>query len=354
MNILFLTKYGDLSASSRLRAFQYQAKIDKSKYTVDIQSLFDNKYLFTRFKSSRILIINRAIYGFLKRLFFLLKVRQYDILIIHLELFPYIPPIFEYLLFKTSKKIYFDYDDAIFHSYDKSNNKLVRFFLANKIKFLMKTADGVICCNKYIENYAIRSGAKRTLRLPTVIDLSNYVLNPKHQNSNSFFTIGWIGSPSTTKYLDIVKEPIARLAEFYPITLYLVGSDVNRSVTIKNVKIKHAVWSEINEQKALKEFDIGIMPLYDNFWDKGKCAFKLIQYMGSFVPVVASGVGMNVDIVGKGGFIVNNSSEWFDAIKILFDDISMREKMGQFGRETIENGYTIKTALPALIDFIDY
>ncbi len=353
MKILFLTKYSDLSASSRLRAFQYKSRIDKTEHSVDVQSLFDNKYLLMRFKSPNILNIHRIIYSFIKRFIFLLKVYRYDVLVIHLELFPYFPPVFEYLLSKTNKKIYYDYDDAIFHVYDKSNSDLVRFFLANKIKFLMRIADGVICCNDYIRKYAIESGAKRTLISPTVINLDNYILTPRKCENKHSFTIGWIGSPSTTKYLDIVKDSIARLSEFYSITLYLVGSDINKNITIKNVKVIRDDWSEFNEQKALRKFDIGIMPLYDNDWDRGKCAFKLIQYMGSFLPVVASDVGMNKDIVGKSGLIVRNESEWFDAIRVLFEDAHMRSKMGKVGRKIIQNGYTIESTLPKLINFID-
>ena len=351
--ILFLTKYSRLSASSRLRAFQYQSRIDKTKYSASVQSLFSDKYLLMRFKSSNISNIHRIIYSFTRRMFFLLKVCRYDILIIHLELFPHFPPIFEYLLSKTNKKIYYDYDDAIFHVYDKSNNSLARFLLSNKIKSLMRVADGVICCNEYIRKYAIESGAKRTLLLPTVINLDNYISTPKKHEGGNNFTIGWIGSPSTTKYLDMVIDSIARLSEFYSITLHLVGSDINKHIAIKNVKVVRDNWSEFNEQKALREFDIGIMPLYDNDWDRGKCAFKLIQYMGSFLPVVASDVGMNRDLVGKSGIVVKNSSEWFDAIKILFDDECMRTKMGKIGRKTIQDEYTIERALPKLINFID-
>ena len=352
-NIIFLTKYGNLAASSRLRAYQYKDKIDSPILNVEVQSLFSNMYLEKKFKSKSISIFY-IFYLYLKRLFFLLKLNKDEVIIIHCELFPYIPPIFEWVLFKLNKNIYVDYDDAIFHNYDLSDNLYIKLFLSQKIKFSMKMSAGVIAGNDYILNYAQNAGAKKVLKLPTVIDLDNYAINPPSYKKNNNFTIGWIGSPSTTKYLEIIKEPLARLALKIPIVLYLVGADINQEISIDNIEIVSIPWSELNEQKALKIFDVGVMPLYDNPWEKGKCAFKLIQYMASFLPVVASNVGMNAEIINNynNGFVAKNSDDWFNFFYMLYSQPKLRSEMGLKGRDMVERNFTIQSRLAEFKNFV--
>jgi len=352
-NIIFLTKYGNLAASSRLRAYQYKDKIDSPILNVEVQSLFSNKYLEKRFKSKSISIFY-IFYLCLKRLFFLFKLKKYEVIIIHLELFPYVPPLVEWVLFKSNKNIYFDYDDAIFHNYDLSDNLYIKLFLSRKIKYLMKMSAGVIAGNQYILNYAQNAGTKRILTLPTVIDLDKYASNPPSYKKNKNFTIGWIGSPSTTKYLEIIKEPLARLGLKIPILLYLVGADCNYEISIDNVEIISIPWSELNEQEALKVFDVGVMPLYDNPWEKGKCAFKLIQYMASFLPVVASDIGMNAEIINNynNGFVAKNSGDWFNFFYMIYSQPKLRGEMGLKGRNIVEKNFTIQCRLAEFENFV--
>jgi len=353
MHIIFLTKYGNLAASSRLRAFQYKNKIDLPSYQVDVKSLLGNSYIEKKFNNKPVGFFY-LFYSFIKRLFFLFGIRRYDVVVIHIELFPFVPPIFEWFLFKSKRKIYLDYDDAIFHTYDLSENIFIKKIFSNKIKYLMKESDGVICGNKYIEKYAHNSGAKNTLILPTVIDIDKYTNKPVNKIHSESFTIGWIGSPSTTKYLEIVREPLARLGQLMPVTLYLVGADNTKKITIDNVQIVSEPWSEDNEQKALKAFDIGIMPLNDDPWAKGKCAFKIIQYMGSFLPVVASSVGMNSEVVknGNNGFLAVNSEDWFTAFYRLNSDEELRKVMGRNGRILVEENFTIQSRLSDFMKFV--
>ena len=352
-NIIFLTKYGNLAASSRLRAYQYKDKIDSPILNVEVQSLFSNKYLEKRFKSKSISIFY-IFYLCLKRFFFLLKLNKYEVIIIHCELFPYIPPLFEWVLFKSNKNIYVDYDDAIFHNYDLSDNLYIKLFLSRKIKYLMKMSAGVIAGNQYILNYAQHAGAKNILKLPTVIDLEKYASIPPNYKKNKNFTIGWIGSPSTTKYLEILKEPLAELGLKIPILLYLVGADINYDISIDNIEIVSIPWSEKNEQEALKVFDVGVMPLYDNPWEKGKCAFKLIQYMASFLPVVASDVGMNAEIINNynNGFVAKNSGDWFNFFYMVYSRPKLRAEMGLKGRDIVEKNFTIQSRLAEFENFV--
>ena len=353
MKILFLTKYDNLAASSRLRAYQYQSKLDPSRFDVDVKPLLTTYYLEKKFKDQRTSFFY-LIYLFLKRTFNLLNIRKYDVIIIHFELFPFLPPIFEWLLFKTDKKIYFDYDDAIYHNYDLSNNFFSRLFLSSKIKYLMKMADGVIVGNNYIKTYAIYSGATNILQLPTVVDIDSYVDKPAPNNHKKNFTVGWIGSPSTSKYLEVIKESLIKLGKLTPVTLYLVGASSKLKLDIDNVEIVSVKWSEKNEQIALREFDVGIMPLFDEQWEQGKCAFKLIQYMASFLPVVSSNVGMNAEIIHNrgNGLLASNSDDWFDSLYRIYLNLDTRQVMGKNGRKLIEKDFTIQSRISDFEEFI--
>lgn len=351
--IVFLTKYGEMAASSRLRAYQYKLNVDKSICSIDVQSLLDDKYLNRKFDGGAVRL-GHFFWLFLKRLSFLFKIIKYDIAIIHIDLFPYLPPIIERLLFYLSVKVYFDYDDAVFHHYEYSDNALIRFVLSGKIRFLMKHADGVICCNKYIQNYALDSGAIKTVILPTVVNVNDYSCRFDYKLNNKVFVVGWIGSPSTYKYVGMIFEALERIASVCPVTLYLVGAGAMTNVPAKNVKVISMPWSIDNEKTALSVMDVGVMPLFGSRWDKGKCAFKLILYMASSLPVVASGVGMNSDLVtDENGFIANNSEEWFDALYRLYCDETLRKALGTNGRRLIEGKYTINANLTKFIDFLE-
>ena len=352
MRLIFLTKYGNHAASSRLRAYQYQNKINLSSLDVEVQPLLSNLYV-EKINNDKPVRFYYLIYLFMRRLVFLLATKKNDIVIIHTELFPFVPPIFEWFLFKSNRKVYLDYDDAIFHRYDLSSNAIIKFFLSKKIKYLMKEADGVICGNRYLEQYAHDSGSTNTIILPTLIDIEKYP-EVKNKTNNKVFTVGWIGSPTTSIYLDLIKEPLSKLGNKIPVRLYLVGAGNNFKMKINNVEILSLPWSQENEVRALSEFDIGIMPLFNESWEKGKCAFKLIQYMGSFLPVIASNVGMNSEVVhnGKNGYLASNSEEWFNGLYKIYLSEKIRDDMGYEGRAQIEEKFTIQTRIPDFVKFI--
>ena len=354
MKILFLTKYDSLAASSRLRAYQFKQQLDPLKFEVEVKPLFTRYYLQNKFNNKHISLFY-LVFLFLKRILSLVAVKNYDVIVIHIELFPFLPAIFERLLFFSGKKIYFDYDDAVYHNYDMSKNVFVRLFLASKIKFLMKRSDGVIAGNKYTEAYAKKAGAINILTLPTVIDIHEYEDKYPSYVPKKRFTVGWVGSPSTAKYLEMVRLPLEKLGKITPVTLYLVGARQNLNFIIKNVEIISIEWSQKNEQKALREFDVGIMPLFDEPWEKGKCAFKLIQYMASFLPVVSSNVGMNAEIIKnrKNGLLASNSDEWFDALYKIYQDPDIRKAMGRNGRKLVETDFTIQSRLADFEHFIN-
>ncbi len=337
MTLLALTKYSKAGASSRYRFYNYQKYFKKEGITMTISPLLTQKYLESTNKYNKILIICLA---YLKRFFLivniLIKPKKYDVLLIEYELFPYVPAWFEFLLSKRGINYSVDYDDAIFHKYDK------HILLKNKIAKVMRYADKVIVCNAYLEEYA-RKHNQNIFMIPTVVLLDKYkeAIQEKKYLKHHSFVIGWIGSRTTSPYiLEILFILELFMKKYDDVVLHLVGFDV---LLLKNKtpKIKVIPWNQNTEIEEILNFDIGIMPLRDDAWARGKCAFKLIQYMSAKKPVIASNVGMNCSLVEEGinGYTVSSDEAWFEALEKLYKDKSLRERMAKNNFAKIEKSY---------------
>ena len=163
--------------------------------------------------------------------------------------------------------------------------------------------------------------------------------------------IGWIGSPSTVKYLHDLLPVFEELNKKIPITLHIVGADITFPTSFKVVSIP---WSDSTEVVSMLHFDIGVMPLPDSPWERGKCGFKLIQYMGCSKAVVASPVGVNSYIVSNelDGFLAKTEEQWYHSLKLLLSDVTLRDRMGSLGRIKVEQKYNVDVALSSLLDII--
>lgn len=347
MKVLYLTKYSRMGASSRLRSFQYFPAFKECGIEVVVRPLFNDEYLSALYKGEKSLgaILKAYVFRFLM-LFTLFK---YDKVVIEKELFPYFPAFFEQVIAFFGVKYLVDYDDAIFHNYDLHSNKWVRLLLQHKIGTVMRNAETVIAGNSYLAAKAENSGAGNTVIVPTVIDISRYEVKQNHIEEKT--VIGWIGSPSTYKYVKAILPVIERLALKYPIEFHVVGASERYD---GNAILKTIRWTEESEIQSILNFDIGVMPLEDSPWEKGKCAYKLIQYMGCGIPVVASPVGMNEEVVEAdvNGFLANNSEDWYLAMERLITQPEMRMRMGKKGREKVEKEYSLHQKAATIITLL--
>lgn len=349
MNILLFSKYGRKGASSRVRSLQYLPYLDEKGHSVSVCPLFPSEYLdmlYGKEKRSFPLILK----SYWERSRKLSKVKDHDAVWIEKELFPWLPLIEEKILSNFDKPYIVDYDDSIFHKYDLHSNVLVRNLLGKKIDSIMKKAAVVIAGNEYLAERAQRAGSKRIEILPSAIDLKNY---PSTQAENKGpFTIGWIGTPTTLPYLKMIEEPLLHFTKGKDIRLSLVGI---RDCTMANIETECLEWSENKETNMIDRFDVGIMPLPDEPWEKGKCGYKLIQYMGCFKPVIASPVGVNKKIVlhGENGFLAKNSEEWQEAFSALFQKRDLGLQMGILGRAMVEEKYNTDVIAPKLASIIE-
>ena len=204
INLLAFTKYSYEGPSSRYRYYNYVGCFDKQNIKLTISPLFKRGYFTSVGKLPKLLQVLRAYYSRLLLLFKLLfGLKKYDLIIIEYELFPFFPAFFEQLLTFKGVRYIVDYDDAIFHKYDAHANPLLRKLLGGKIGQVMKMAGTVIVCNGYLEKYARRYSSE-IVRLPTVVLLDRYIdaaKKHKRRHDDETFTIGWIGSKSTSVYL---------------------------------------------------------------------------------------------------------------------------------------------------------
>ena len=206
MKILLLSRYGPLGASSRVRSYQYIPYLKAHGIDVTVASLLGDDYL-RKFYSGRVNHLSARIGPYFQRLFALSKSRRFDLLWIEKELSPWLPSWCEVLIARLRIPYIVDYDDANFHNYDAHSNILVRKLLGNKIDAVMRNAALVIAGNEYLVTRAKKAGARRVEYLPTVVDLERYSV--RNNVENSFFTIGWIGSPATVKYLEMIRPVLS-------------------------------------------------------------------------------------------------------------------------------------------------
>ena len=345
---LVFAKYGDLAASTRQRFLQAVPYLAQQGIALEIAPLFDNAYLALLFNKGKRHKL-KMVMAYLQRAKALLRCRDYDFIFVQYELFPYLPGWFEKALRRTAKPVFYDMDDAIFHQYDNHPRPIIRKLLGNKLVPLLQHSDIAFCGNAYLQTYVAQYCA-RTEIIPTTVDTTIFI-PPEHKIVNKPPVLGWIGSPSTWDYCLPLLDMISQLADTLQLSALIIGAGHKAQ---PRTNFEFADWVEQNEVMDIQRMDIGIMPIPDEPWARGKCGYKLIQYMACGIPVIASPVGVNTDIVqhGVNGFLASTPSEWRDAIEQLLRDPALRQRMGEAGRKTVEERYSIQVHGPRLAHFI--
>ncbi|WPZ27564.1 glycosyltransferase family 4 protein (plasmid) [Sulfitobacter pontiacus] len=274
-----------------------------------------------------------------------------DIVWLEKEALPWIPWLIERALLPDGVPIVSDYDDAVFHRYDQHRLRAVRAILGKKINHVMASSDLVLAGNPYLADHALRAGSPNVEIVPTVVDLDAYNIRAEVAGGDAL-RVGWIGTPQTWKTLahpvHKVLEPVLKKQRAF---FLAVGAGMQPE-TIETLQI--LPWTENTEVALIQNMDIGVMPLPDTPWTRGKCGYKLIQYMACGLPVVASPVGVNCDIVehGVNGFLAESDDEWRIAISTLLNDAELRCRMGAAGRRKVEKQYALQVWGPRLAQLL--
>jgi glycosyltransferase involved in cell wall biosynthesis len=347
MKILLLSYYGYLGASSRYRCYQYLPYLKQKGFEITVAPLLKDDYIKSRYSGQRISILS-LIQAYVQRISQLFQSNKYDLIWIQKELFSWLPNWFELMFLKSEVPYVFDYDDAVFHRYDQHHSSIVRRLLGDKIDKIMSRASLVIAGNDYLANRAEKAGAKWIEILPTVVDLERYPLSSAP--NNDIFTIGWIGFPlKSYDYLKTIEPALRVICQKDKVRVIAIGA---AAMELDGIPLEIRPWSQDTEVQEIQKFDVGIMPLTDTPLERGKCGFKLIQYMASARPVIGSPVGINSKIIVQGvnGFQASSIKEWIDAFDKLRNDSHLRKQMGQVGREMVENYYSLQVTAPKLAD----
>jgi len=294
-----------------------------------------------------------AISGSLKaRLLLYQKLPFFDVVCIQRRL---ISPLEFCWVRRKSLKILFDLDDAIMYrsSHSRHPHSLSRWL---KFRWMVRKSDVVTVGNQFLKKEVMKADPqKKVIVIPTSIDTNLYSKKKKISDRPEIL-LGWIGTKGNLKYLKTLEPVFKVLAQkFSNIKLMIVCDDFFESCYLPVIK---KTWKLEDENDDLISFDIGLMPLNDDLWSKGKCGLKIIQYLCVGVPVVCTPVGINGDIVrdGYNGFCASTHEEWIVGIMTLIQNPDLRQRMGWNGMKTIEEEYSLsvtsKKFLKVLLDLM--
>lgn len=351
MKVLFWVPYPHEGASNRFRVEQYFSYFKKESIEPVLHPFWSN----TAFK----VLYEKG--NYFKKIFFFLsgtalrfldifQVSKYDVVFIHREAFPLGSCFFESIISFFKKPIVFDFDDAIFLPFaSPQNNFIEKFKKPEKVAKIIKLSNYVIAGNDYLAEFALRHNRNVSV-IPTPVDLDKFY--PIARNAREKVVIGWIGSITTTDFLKEMKGVFAKLSRrFDNVEFKIIGGNFDNGEIPSVICIP---WSLGQEVDQLRTFDIGIMPMPDNEWTRGKCGFKAILYMSMAIPSVCSPVGMNKEIITDGvdGFLAANEDQWVEKLTLLIENLGLRRKMGVEARKTVEEKYSVKVNAPKFIDIL--
>jgi glycosyltransferase involved in cell wall biosynthesis len=265
----------------------------------------------------------------------IIKSYQYDVVLLQREMLS------SYVTLETLTKSprVLDVDDAIFLH---RNGSCARS--------LAQISDRVICGNAYLAD-RFSAWNKDIIIIPTAVDTERYLPSVKQGQCEGATVIGWIGTSGNLKYVYSIEAALAKVLEIYPKAKLRIVCDKMPEFNLIDInRFEFISWSEEMEIESIQGIDIGIMPLEDSAWARGKCSFKMLQYMSCGVPVVVSPVGMNSEVLAMGsvGYGAISEDEWVDAIGTLLDNPNLRHKLGTFGRQVVIESFSITKVAPKI------
>jgi glycosyltransferase involved in cell wall biosynthesis len=348
IRILALATNPVVGASTRFRLFQWEAHLVRAGFRLRVDAFYlvaASRVVYQRGKPAAKLACFVA--GAIRRSVALAQAaRRADLLFVHREAFPFGWRVLFDRVRRFPGPVVYDYDDAMFLPQQRGQRLLSHIECLATPAEVMARSQLVFAGNGFLAEYARRYASHVTL-LPTCIDTERF--RPAVRFPSDPCVVGWIGSHSTAKYLQSLGPVLARVAIMHRFVLYVVG--IPDPLEIPGVEVVQAPWSLGREVADFQHCDLGLYPLWTDEWSLGKCGFKAIQFMACGVPVVASAVGANREIVedGVNGFLAVDEEEWVEKLGLLLADRALREKLGQTGRQTVEERYSLTVNAPVLV-----
>lgn len=341
--ILFLAPYPyEEAPSQRFRFEQYFNFLKEQGYEIEIHSFLNEKTWKSLYNHGSFFAKAMGIIGsFWRRKLLMFKVRKFDYIFIHREASMIGPPIFEWFIAKVLRRKYiYDYDDAIWlPNYSQQNARFHKLKAYGKVKKIIKWADVVVTGNSFLQEFGNQYN-KNVVIIPTTIDLKNSHNQPTN-HSHSPVNIGWTGSHTTMSYLDSLIPILQELEKEHHLTFTIIS---NEKPDYDLQSLQFIKWKKETEIEDLSSINIGVMPLTDSEWAKGKCGFKALQYMALGIPALVSPVGVNTEVIedGKNGYLCATSEEWKEKLSLLLNNQQLREQIGKEGYKTVRTKYSVE------------
>lgn len=287
--------------------------------------------------------------GFGRRLGLLLTVPAYDFVFIHREAAPIGPPVLEWLIAKVlRKRIIYDFDDAIWLRDPAGELTFIsRLKWQQKVGSLCRWAHKVSCGNAYLQAYAARFNPESAFINPTTLDTDHLHNQVRDQQltAGQVPVVGWTGTHTTLRHLDLIWPVLAQLEREGVAFEFHVIANQPPVAPAGFGSLRYSPWRKATEIADLLRFHVGLMPLVDDPWARGKCAFKALQYMALGMPALVSPVGMNPEVVqdGYNGFVCGPAADWEAALRQLLADHALRTRQGATARRTIVERYSVRS-----------
>jgi glycosyltransferase involved in cell wall biosynthesis len=352
--ILALSPIPEEGAGCRFRVSQFAPYLADAGFDIEIHPLFDTSFFRLVYQPGHYV---RKVTGLasrtIDRIGVINSASNIDAVLIYREAYPVGPPLFERLIARRAVPIVYDFDDAVYLGNTSQANRVIGFLKnPDKVAEILRLSTHVIAGNEYLADYARRHSARVTV-IPTCVDTEVWVPRRRTPIETTKPVIGWIGTPTTTPYLLELKDVLIELARTHSFVLRVSGS--LQPVEWPGVDVENVAWTLKREVELFNTCDIGIYPLPDDEWTRGKCGFKAIQFMASAVPVVASPVGVNREIItdGKDGFFATGSGEWLAKLRALIENRELRHRVGEAGRHTIERRYSLAANAPRVVSIFE-
>lgn len=337
----------------RFRFEQYMKYLEANGYELDFSPLLSQEdqkifhkpgHYFGKF--------NIVLKGLIKRIQEQLRSKKYDLIFAHRQAFVLGTAYFEKSLGKKIPMI-FDFDDAIWMNNVSEANKKLGFLKGSaKTSDIIRYSSLVFAGNEYLANYS-RKYNNNVVVVPTTIDTEMY--QHKQENSNGQpVCIGWSGSFSTIQHFKRAIPALKKIKEKYghAVQFRIIG---DASYYCEELQTQGMAWKAATEVEDLSKIDIGIMPLPDDEWANGKCGLKGLQYMGLGIPTLMSPVGVNKIIIQNGvnGYLPDTEEEWIEALSLLIENKEQRKKVGDAGRQTVLDKYSVKAWESKYLGYFD-
>lgn len=338
--VLFLTRYPVEGASSRYRVFQYLPHLEKLGVQADVQSFMDTAMYHLSLSPGKTgAKMWSTLRATVRRLLALRQWRHYDVLYLQRELLPFGGPVIERWLKRRGAVLFFDYDDALFIKKASRYNKIATALRsADKTSDLFRLVHCVVAGNDWLRDAATEAGAAQAVTLEVAEDTGRIPMHAEHSNDNPV-TIGWLGSPSTVKYLRFIEPVLQSLAQSFPQVRWEImgGNDFK----MDGVNWQISDWSLDGELKALARFDIGLMPLPPEDWAKGKSGGKARTYMAAGVVPVVSAIGYNLELINHAdtGFLCETPDDWERYLVQAIVDADLRQRVALAARTEVEQRF---------------